>query len=267
MLTIGSLFSGIGGLELGLEWSGLGPTLWQVERDPWCRDVLARHWPDTERHEDVCAVGAEQLAPVDVICGGFPCQDVSSAGARKGLAGSRSGLWWEFARVVEAKRPEWVIVENVTSGAKLWVDAVRGELGRLGYETLPVPMQADWLGAPYPRARVFVVARRGRRGLADADRDGQPVQPQHAEVAGAPTTTRVACGARKVAPVNRWREPMPDVDRVVPGSPRRVAAQRAGGNCVVPQCAEVIGWIVREMMGCHPATQRRPTSPERIGTD
>ena len=90
-MTIGSLFSGIGGLELGLEWAGLGPVRWQVEQDMWCRAVLAKHWPDAGRFDDVCTVGAE-LEPVDIICGGFPCQDLSNAGARAGLAGARSGL-------------------------------------------------------------------------------------------------------------------------------------------------------------------------------
>lgn len=98
-LTIGSLFSGIGGIELGLEWAGLGPVMWQVEKDPFCRDVLKRHWPEVKRYEDVRQVGRSNLAPVDLICGGFPCQDTSSAGSRKGLEGPSSGLWREFHRI------------------------------------------------------------------------------------------------------------------------------------------------------------------------
>lgn len=98
-LTIGSLFSGIGGLELGLEWAGLGPVKWQVEQSGFCRRVLAKHWPNVRRFRDVREVGSAELTPVDLICGGFPCQDLSSAGKGAGLAGRLSGLWWEFLRV------------------------------------------------------------------------------------------------------------------------------------------------------------------------
>jgi DNA (cytosine-5)-methyltransferase 1 len=158
MLTIGSLFSGIGGLELGLEWAGHGPVQWQVEIDPYCRQVLARHWPEAERHEDVRTVGAANLKPVDIICGGFPCQDISAAGSGAGLDGARSGLWYEFERIVKEMHPEWVVVENVNSGAKRWIDAVRGALEQLGYETLPIPIAASDVGAPHLRRRVFIVA-------------------------------------------------------------------------------------------------------------
>src|SRR6185436_8967518 len=104
-LTIGSLFAGIGGLELGLEMAGLGPVVWQVETDAACRDVLAMHWPKAERFHDVRAVDASALAPVDIVCGGFPCQDLSHAGKGKGLAGERSGLWFEFERIVQELGP------------------------------------------------------------------------------------------------------------------------------------------------------------------
>lgn len=242
MLSIGSLFSGIGGLELGLEWAGLGPTVWQVERDPFCRSVLARHWPEVRRYDEIEAVRPDELGQVDLICGGFPCQDLSSAGARAGLAGRRSGLWGQFARIVSGVRPCWVCVENVASGASAWVDAVVRELEQLHYEALPIPVRADWLGAPAPRARVFVVAR-----LADADRQvRQPVQPEHGQVGGPSPAAPVAA---RPGPVPGWRKPMPDVARVVPGDPKRVDAQRALGNCVIPQCAEVIGHVIRELAG------------------
>lgn len=268
-MRMGSLFSGIGGLELGLESTGLGHTVWQVECDPWCRATLARHWPDAERFDDVHAVGAFNLDPVDLVCGGFPCQDVSSAGARAGLAGSRSGLWHEYRRVIFELRPEWVVVENVASGARLWVDDVCEGLEQLGYATLPVPVCADWLGAPYERARIFVV---GRRPVADAHRDGEPAVSVDAEVARASSVARVADGAREaadadrielrkqhrglcgshgeaapVALVDRWREPMPLVDGVVSRAPRRLA-QHAAGNCVVPAQAAVIGFLIQELV-------------------
>lgn len=114
-MRIGSLFSGIGGLELGLERAGVGHTVWQVEQDEYCRAVLARHWPDAQRFTDVRTVGSGNLAPVDVICGGFPCQDVSATGRRRGIiAGTRSGLWFEYSRILRELRPRYAIVENVT---------------------------------------------------------------------------------------------------------------------------------------------------------
>lgn len=108
MLTIGSLFAGIGGLELGLEMAGLGPVLWQVESEPFCRRVLAKHWPEANRSvTDVRTAGRRNLDQVDLICGGFPCPDVSSAGAGVGITGDRSGLWFEFKRIVWDLGPQW----------------------------------------------------------------------------------------------------------------------------------------------------------------
>lgn len=173
-LTIGSLFSGVGGLEIGLEWAGHGPVLWQVENNPFCREWLRWWWPDVTRHEDVVAVGAAELVPVDLICGGFPCQDVSGAGKGAGLAGARSGLWSQFARIVGELAPRWVVVENVTSGANRWLDAVVRELEELRYEALPLPLSADVVGAPHRRSRIFVVARR----VPDPERGALGVKQQ-----------------------------------------------------------------------------------------
>lgn len=172
-LTIGSLFSGVGGLELGLEWAGLGRTVWQVEQDEFCRQVLAKHWPDVDRSvTDVRCAGAATLVPVDVICGGFPCQDVSGAGKGAGLDGARSGLWWEYLRIVEEMRPRIVIVENVAGGAKRWLCAVRGALHELGYRTRAMGVAARDVGAPQRRERIFVVAYTdGLRGVEPEGRE------------------------------------------------------------------------------------------------
>ncbi len=162
-LTIGSLFSGIGGLELGLERAGLGPVLWQCEIDPFCRRVLAKHWPTVTRFEDVTQ--PRSYPHVDVICGGFPCQDVSSAGKQRGLGGARSGLWYHFASIVAKVRPSFVVIENVASGAPKWLPSVRRHLHMLGYDSAAYAISAADVGAPHIRRRVFVVAHAsgGRR--------------------------------------------------------------------------------------------------------
>src|ERR1700689_2914339 len=111
-LTLGSLFSGIGGFELGFERTGKIKTVWQVEIDDYCRRVLGSHWPAVSRYSDVREVGKHNLRPVDIVCGGFPCQDISNAGKRAGIDGERSGLWSEYARIVRELRPRFVVVEN-----------------------------------------------------------------------------------------------------------------------------------------------------------
>jgi DNA (cytosine-5)-methyltransferase 1 len=230
-LTIGSLFAGIGGLELGLEWAGLGPTLWQVESDPKCRAVLATHWPGVTQYDDVRTVGAADLVPVDLIAGGFPCQDVSAAGKGAGLSGARSGLWYEFARIIDECRPRWVVIENVASGAARWVDRVVGDLGRLGYASLPIPIAAADLGAPHERARVFIV---GATANADSQRQLQPRRPE-------PEGGRWPCDADRI-----WTAE-PDISRMVHGAPGRLDRTRMLGNSVVPQCAEVIGQVIQRL--------------------
>lgn len=199
MISIGSLFTGIGGLDLGLEWAGLGPVRWQVEIDPFRRRVLEARWPGVTRYEDVCDVDPTQLAPVDLVCGGFPCQDISPAGTGEGLAGSRSGLWRQFRRIVSAirPRPPWVLVENSGGAASRWVETVARELGFDGYECLPLPVSAWGCGASHERARVFLLAyldeerlrqqqQRLSGGRATGVRDEGQAEPAHDGAAPAP---------------------------------------------------------------------------------
>jgi DNA (cytosine-5)-methyltransferase 1 len=258
MLTIGSLFAGIGGLEKGLEMAGLGPVLWQIEKDEFCRRVLAKHWPDVERYEDVRSIRASQLRTVDIICGGFPCQDVSSAGTRKGLTGGRSGLWWEFARIVKEAKPRFVVVENVASGAGRWLCAVRRHLHQLGYRTRAMGIAAADVGAPHERKRIFIIAY--------ADSDSERARAKHAEVATASQPMANALQSRRSRPRAGAHEVWaglgdhggwtsePDICRVAYGvsggmdGRKRRARLRALGNAVVPQCAEVVGQVIRQML-------------------
>lgn len=169
-MLIGSLFSGIGGLELGLELALGGRVVWQVEREPWPRAVLARHWPDADRSvTDICEAGAANLAPVDLVCGGFPCQDISPAGSGKGIKnGEKSGLWREYARILRELRPRFVVVENSAALPSRGLDVVLGDLAALRYDAEWSRIGACDVGAPHRRWRCFIVA-----WLADTDESGR----------------------------------------------------------------------------------------------
>jgi DNA (cytosine-5)-methyltransferase 1 len=173
-MTIGSLFSGIGGLELGLEMCGLGPVLWQCDSDPAARTVLAEHWPDAHRYDDVRGIDGT-ARHVDLICGGFPCQDISNAGRRAGIDGERSGLWGEFARVVRLLRPQYVFVENVAALAHRGLPRVLGDLSTLGFDAEWDVFRACDVGAPHRRERLFILAYTDR---ALANSDGAPRGPE-----------------------------------------------------------------------------------------
>jgi len=163
-MTFGSLFSGIGGLDLGLERSGM-ECCWQVEIDPFCTKVLEKHWPGVKRYGDIKTVTGRELADVDLICGGFPCQDLSQAGKRAGIEGTRSGLWFEFARILGVVRPRYVVIENVPGLLdRRAMPRVIGELARLGYVGCWRCFRASEFGASHLRKRVFIVAYRSSEG-------------------------------------------------------------------------------------------------------
>ncbi len=163
-MRFGSLFSGIGGFDLGFDRSGM-ECAWQVEIDAAARSVLARHWPDVQRYEDIRDVGRTNLAAVDVVCGGFPCQDVSIAGRRAGLAGARSGLWSEFHRILAELTPEWVVIENVpgllsSDGGRDFATVLHG-LVELRYGVCWRILDAQYFGVAQRRRRVFLVGHLG----------------------------------------------------------------------------------------------------------
>jgi len=267
MFTIGSLFSGVGGLEKGLEASGLGRVIWQVEQDQFCRTILAKHWPDADRSVcDVRLATASVLRRVDILCGGFPCQDVSAAGAGAGLSGARSGLWYEYHRAVLDLRPRAVVVENVASGASRWLVPVRRMLETSGYRTRAISVAASDVGAPHRRSRIFVIGladahgfdvrleqgRRPRTHGADPSLTGgaQPIAQSdmgrvaHGLSAGLDLPARWPAG--QGAFQYEWEPP-----RTIPkgSDPNRRARLKALGNAVVPHCGYVAGRALLEWMG------------------
>jgi DNA (cytosine-5)-methyltransferase 1 len=223
-MTCGDLFAGIGGMSLGLERAGF-TVRWQVETEPYCENVLARHWPAVARRRDVRFAGAATLERVDLIAGGFPCQDISSArtrNRRRGLDGQRSGLWSAMHRLVGELRPRWLLVENSPTWRR-WMPEVRADLAGIGYAAVPLVVSAGFVGAPHPRPRGFVVAH--------ADSEGESLRAFDAKMA-----------RLRALPGDAW--PWPDPDGALDlddGVPSRVANLRALGNAVVPQVVEVIG--------------------------
>jgi len=159
-----SLFSGIGGFDLGFDRAGMQCAM-QVERDKNALSVLSKHWPNVPKLEDVHEVTTRIAPAIDLICGGFPCQDVSVAGKRKGLAGERSGLWFEFRRIIDELKPGWVVIENVpgllSSNGGRDMGTIVGNLAEFGYWWAYRVLDAQYYGVPQRRRRVFIVASLG----------------------------------------------------------------------------------------------------------
>jgi DNA (cytosine-5)-methyltransferase 1 len=193
-MTFGSLFAGIGGFDLGLERAGM-TCKWQVEIDDYASRVLAKHWPDVPRHGDVRTFPtADRDWSVDLICGGFPCQDISVAGKGAGLAGARSGLWYEFARIIREVGPRWVIVENVRALTSRGLGTVLADLARLGFDAEWHCIPASAVGAPHRRERIWIVAFRNtdsERKTCDRVSDSKHGRAVSTEARRQPT--RICC--------------------------------------------------------------------------
>lgn len=158
MLKVGSLFSGAGLCDLGLQWAGFEHQFF-CEIDPWCRSILEKRWPGIPVYEDVKTLKGAELPHVDVLCGGFPCQDVSSAGKGAGVKpGTRSGLFYEYARIIGEISPKYAIIENVRGLLSNGIETVLQALAALGYDAEWEILPAAALGAPHHRERLFIVA-------------------------------------------------------------------------------------------------------------
>jgi DNA (cytosine-5)-methyltransferase 1 len=238
-MTFGSLFSGIGGLDLGLERAGM-ECRFQVEIDPFCRKVLTKHWPEVPKYGDIRETTGESLGYVDLMGGGFPCQDLSCAGRRAGIDGARSGLWAEYARLIGEIRPRFILIENVSGllvgGA---MRRVLGDLFTLGFDAEWRVFRASQFAIPHQRARVFVLA-----------------YPEGFR----PKSQPILCGTKPQDPLWKLGEfdylrdasilrPIPHgiVHGVANGLSLSVDRCKSLGNAVVPQVAE---WIGRQIMEC-----------------
>lgn len=276
-MKVGSLFAGIGGFDLAASrvW-GWDCVRWQVEIEPWARRVLAKHWPNVPRFGDIRELSGEELGPVDLVCGGFPCQPFSQAGRRLGEEDPRH-LWPEMRRIVEAVRPGWVVGENVPPLRRMGLDQVCADLEALGYAVGTVGLPAVSVGAPHIRQRLWIVAHRGcerrqqdaRSAPADESPNGWRARGYHVasgdgeggragivayahgddrhrrsghEQVGRGGVTRKAPKDGDIRGAQWSAEP--NVGRVAYGIPARVDRLRGLGNAIVPEVAErLFRWI------------------------
>ena len=268
-LRVLDLFSGIGGFSLGLERTGGFETVAFCEIEEFPRRVLAKHWPEVPRYEDVRTLTGRDIAgTVDVICGGYPCQPFSTAGKRRGKEDDRH-LWPEFMRLVAELRPSWVIGENVAGHISMGLDDVLSDLEREGYACRTFVIPACALGAHHRRDRCWTIANASNVlqpcGLADGENPSPPrgseggdefkgqasqrerVRP---ELGASPSMVAHATGKRcretRPAGPRGWEGWLsePNVGRVADGVPGRVDRLKSLGNAVVPQIPEMIGHAI-----------------------
>ncbi|KKN32413.1 hypothetical protein LCGC14_0814010 [marine sediment metagenome] len=257
-LTGGSLFSGIGGLDLGLERAGI-KIVWQCEISDFCRRVLKKNWPDVPCYEDIKEIDRD-TPKIDILFGGFPCQPVSTAGRRKAEEDSR-WLWPEFARVIGLLRPRYVLVENVPGLLTKGMGFVLSDLSSFGYDAEWHCIPAVAFGAPHRRERVILVAYNDRASRPQQERkcqvmgaseefagdgkDGVMANPNSERLQGYRQEYQLREVVKETA-ISRggWWAVEPNVDRVADGVPSRVDRLRGLGNAVTPQQAEFVGRLV-----------------------
>lgn len=281
MLKTLDLFAGIGGFSLGLERTGGFETVAFCEIDKKAQKVLAKHWPHVPIFEDVSQLTKERLDEqgihVDVITGGFPCQDISLAGKGAGLEGERSGLWFQFHRLIKEIQPRYALIENVSALRSRGLDIVLGGLAEIGYDAEWHCIPAAAVGAPHRRDRVWIVAysasqpepEQGHQAEAFGDqrdawmvlgggRNRQPERKAASDVAypasvgsqgqgqpvkpqhPAPLVDGQAIESIYGRVASQWAVE-PDVGRVAHGVSGRVDRLRQLGNAVVPQIPQLLG--------------------------
>lgn len=254
MIRLGSAFSGIGGFELGVEqsWPNV-ETVWQIEKDPFCQRVLKKHWPNTTLFDDIQTVETDQLEPVDVIVGGFPCQDISKAGKMEGVnEGKKSNLWWDLWRIIGDIRPRIVILENVSNIISVGGSDVLGSLASIGYDAEWTTFNASDLGAPHKRPRWFCVAYQSKgvlenESIGNTDRQRSQEQSKRRFTMETKIKFERSGGVDDGFRSNQWEKfpTQSPLHRRNDGFSNRVDRIRALGNAIVPACSR---WVADQVL-------------------
>jgi DNA (cytosine-5)-methyltransferase 1 len=262
-MNVLDLFSGIGGFSLGLQRAGM-KTIAFCEIDKYCQKVLKKNFPDIPIYDDVCKLnGSDINEPVDLICGGFPCQPFSVAGKRLGAADDRH-LWPEYLRLIQEFKPTWIIGENVAGLINMGLDNVLSDLEGAGYSSRTFVIPAVAVDAKHRRDRLWIVAH---SNLQHDKRRGQPCKPissgrepwtelnggrSNVAYADSAYSERNECTERSIEKNTHSSEPCrwkiePSMGRVANGIPHRMDRLKGLGNAVVPQIPEIIGNAIMEV--------------------
>lgn len=251
-MTVGSLFSGIGGLELGLEQTGEFRTIWQCENNTYASAVLKKHWPNVPNIGDITKAKWKKQEKPDVVCGGFPCQDISIAGKQRGIEhGKRSGLWKEFVRCLRVTRPKYALVENVGRIQANGIKRVTKDLRRLGYTVHPVEISGNQIGAYSQRERVFFIAHSRSIGCNNCPAADKEYEIPHNAVWGAEENIRKWAGWKrwlnKVSKAVDGQVSRADFHGMDDGLPEELDRIRCLGNAVIPGVAQAVGIMIIEI--------------------
>ena len=277
MLRHTDLCSGIGGFSLGFQWAGLSEPVLFCEIDPWCRKVLAKHWPDVLIAEDVeeLANDPNGLVPdCDILTAGYPCQPFSLAGERRGTEDDRH-IWPYIFTIIQRKRPSWCVFENVYGHVSMGLGEVLSDLEGQGYAARPFIVPACAVDAPHRRDRLWIVGHTGclTKGQScggfsqeqfNSKTQGQWSVEGHRfadtgkDVADTDSARREEqrwgkpAQAQHQAPESgsQWK-PEPSVGRVAHGIPRRVDRLKGLGNAIVPQIVMRIGQTIKAVNSCN----------------
>ena len=279
-IRLGSCFSGIGGFELGLHWAIPNlSTQWQIEQNAYCQGILRKHWPDSKIYNDIQTINTAELSDIDMLCGGFPCQNISNAGLKNGIHGEKSGLFWSMLRIIgdfrdQGRKIPILLLENVAAITlpNRGLSEVLGSISQIGYSIEYFTLKASDFGAPHQRERWFAVAYSNSNSKSSCslnetslERDApnsnskySKKQPMYSYSMGKTHMFKRRSSQNNGKNCrNYWKKgstqsPLCSVDD---GISDRLARLKSLGNAIVPQCSEWIGerlietGLIRDILG------------------
>jgi DNA (cytosine-5)-methyltransferase 1 len=257
VLTVGSLFSGIGGIELGLERTRGFKTIWFSDIEPYTEEIRKRHWPEAKELGDITKIKWQAVTAPEVLTGGFPCQDISSAGKQAGIKGKKSGLWKEYLKAISILRPKYIIAENVAALLNRGIETILSDLAKIGYDAEWHCIPASKLGSPHRRDRIFIIAypntlyqETGEKVLREYHNIKVANTPSISTIQRItkqkPIITRISKEITEFSSkIKNWQVE-PGLGRVAHGVPNCMDRLKSLGNAVVPQVAQFIGEQIKK---------------------